>query len=626
MRALWAEHVLHHWKRRKPAVLGAVAAAVLALGITGFRQRPLHLPVDEAIYRSLQLFALGGGDGASSNPYLQVARFLGPSVVGYAAVGAIVTMYREQLNSFVARRMRGHVVVAGLGAAGSRLAGAFAKDGWRVVAIERDAENPAINLARQRGVRVLVGDATDPSLLRAAGLARALLAVALCGDDRTNIDVSESARSACGHNRSGVLTAVAGFEDFDLWQAMKASALADRDQSRFRLELVNLRALATELLLSQYPPFNPERPGCPEVTVVSDQPFAGSLITGVLQRWVTARKGPGDFLHLRVVAPRPFVAELLKRNPELCEVPACRLEVAPEDGAHGDDMRPPADDADDVLARVNDVRATADDVHPTTRGRPRRRQPPHSTNAGGSFAAYIALNSETRALSEALALRKRAGQGLCTPAVVVVEDDNAGVAHAVRRGGTTMEGVHAFGWLSRSARPAPFLEGTMTEVIARLGHIYHCEQQRGLGRTERDDPSLAPWEQLAEGLRESNRRWADSIPAKLSAVGCEAVHAPLMSPEADAFAFDDDEVEQLAALEHERWSADMKRIGYTRGPRDARHRPSIDVPFEQLAPEDQEKDRAHVRSIPPVLARAGFKVQRASPRLMETSSERSAPS
>jgi hypothetical protein len=194
---------------------------------------------------------------------------------------------------------------------------------------------------------------------------------------------------------------------------------------------------------------------------------------------------------------------------------------------------------------------------------------------------------------------------------VVVEDDGAGVAHAVRRGGTTMDGVHAFGWLSRAARPAPFLEGTMTEVIARLGHIYHCEQQRALGRTESDDPSLAPWEKLAEGLRESNRRWADSIPAKLSAVGCEAVHAPLMSPSAPLFCFDEAEVEKLAALEHERWSSDMKRIGYTRGPRDASHRPWIDVPFEQLPTEDQDKDRAHVRSIPPVLARAGFRVQRA---------------
>jgi hypothetical protein len=351
-KALWAEHVLHRWKRRKPAVLGAIALAVLALGVTGFRQRPLHLPVGEAVYRSFQLFALGGGNGVGSNAYLQVARFLGPCVVGYAAVGAIVTMYREQLNSFVARRMRGHVVVAGLGAAGSRLAGAFAKLGWRVVAIEHDATSSAINVARQRGVRVLVGDATDPSLLRAAGLPKALLAVALCGDDKTNIDVSEAARSACGRNRPGVLTTVAGFADFDLWQAMKASALADRDQSRFRLELVNLRALATEMLLSEHPPFNPERPGCPHVTVVSDQPFAGSLVIAVLRRWVAADRAPHDLLHLRVVAPKGFVAELARRNPELSEVPACRVEVAGLEDEVGRDGRgrPPSPPAPACLS------------------------------------------------------------------------------------------------------------------------------------------------------------------------------------------------------------------------------------------------------------------------------------
>jgi SAM-dependent methyltransferase len=595
--ALWAEHVVHRWRRRKPAVLGAVAAAVLALGIMGFRQRPLHMPVGDAVYRSFQLFALGGGNGVGTNAYLQVARFLGPCVVGYAAVGAIVTMYREQLNTFVARRLRGHVVVAGLGSAGARLAGAFAKDGWRVVAIERDPTSTAIAAARQRGVRVLVGDATDPNLLRAAGLPKALLAVALCGDDRTNIDVSEAARAASGRDRPGVLTAVAGFEDFDLWQAMKASALADRDQSRFRLELVNLRALATELLLSEHPPFQQEHPGRPHVIIVSDEPFVGSLLVGVLRRWVVADKAPGDFLYLRVLAPRRFLGELGKRVPELSEVPSCHLEIAGWD----EETLEGAATAAPKVARAAEPTAA-------------KNQAP-----GSASTAYVALDSETRSLSEALALRSRLVAGehaaarQCPPVVVVVEDDSAGVAHAIRRGGATMEGVHAFGWLSRAARPAPFLEGTMTEVIARLGHIYHCEQQRALGRTEADDSSLAPWERLAEGLRESNRRWADSIPGKLSAVGCEAVHAPLMDPRAATFSFDEGEVEKLASLEHERWSADMKRIGYRRGPRDARHRPTIDVPFEELPPEDQEKDRAHIRSIPPVLARAGFKVQRAGP-------------
>jgi hypothetical protein len=36
----------------------------------------------------------------------------------------------------------------------------------------------------------------------------------------------------------------------------------------------------------------------------------------------------------------------------------------------------------------------------------------------------------------------------------------------------------------------------------------------------------------------------------------------------------------------------------------------IDVPFDQLPEDNKEKDRAHVRTIPQVLARAGFRVKR----------------
>ncbi len=223
---------------------------------------------------------------------------------------------------------------------------------------------------------------------------------------------------------------------------------------------------------------------------------------------------------------------------------------------------------------------------------------------------YVALASETAALTTALTLRHEMGHWDETPIVVVVEDDEAGVAHAVKRGGQAMKGIHAFGWLSRTLLPAPLLESTATEAIARLGHLLHCQQQNELGLTAGDDPSLVPWEQLPGSLRESNRLWADGIAAKLGALRCVVVPAPLLDPERSSFGFTEAEVAALAPFEHERWSADMKRMGYQPGPRDSRHHPFIDLPFEQLPEDNKEKDRAHVRSIPHVLAQAGFRVRR----------------
>jgi hypothetical protein len=578
----WLNYAVRPWRRNKPAILAAMACAVVTLAMVGFSGTKPPRPFFDQMYEAIELFALNGNSSENANICLQIARFLAPVVLGYAAVGAIIAMYGEQVNRFAIRHLRRHVVIAGLGAAGYRLAKAFAEDGWPVVAIDSDGTNVSLAGCRERGIRVLVGDATDPTLLRQAGVDQAELLVTLCGKDQVNIDVAAAARVASARERSQVLTALAGFDDFELWQVMKAPALVDRDESGFRLELVNLRAVAAELLLEEYPPFPVDNPCSPHVVVVTDETLADSLLIGILRRWITAKRAPGDLLRLTLAgAPPEVLTDLAVRNPELNDLPACRLELWRREGNEGDG------DGASGAPQTSVAGASAD-----------------------ASAVYVALESETAGLTTALTLRHSMGRWDDATIVVVVEDDNAGVAHAVRRGGPAMSGIHAFGWLSRTLRPLPLLESTTTEVVARLGHLLHCQHQHQLGLTELEDPSLVPWENLPGSLRESNRLWADGIAAKLGTLHCAVVPAPLVDPENQSFSFTEAEVARLAPFEHERWSVDMKRMGYQRGPRDGRHHPLIDVPFDDLPEENKEKDRAHVRSIPQVLARAGFRVRR----------------
>jgi voltage-gated potassium channel Kch len=78
--------------------------------------------------------------------------------------------------------------------AGFRFATALNEEGFKVVAIEPDQHNPAIQGCRERGIGVMKGDATDPSILRAARVDRADRLVVTCGDDGRNIDVATAAR------------------------------------------------------------------------------------------------------------------------------------------------------------------------------------------------------------------------------------------------------------------------------------------------------------------------------------------------------------------------------------------------------------------------------------------------
>ena len=168
-----------------------------------------------------------------------------------------------------------------------------------------------------------------------------------------------------------------------------------------------------------------------------------------------------------------------------------------------------------------------------------------------------------------------------------------------------------FGLFTNVFTPAAFSH-TLNEALAIASHETHVRGQHDAGLTIKQDPSLVDWDELPELLRESNRLFADSIPAKLSAIGCAVGVAPLVDPHAPPVVLTDAEVERLAPMEHERWSEDMQRhLGYRRGagPKDTSRglHPHVGVPFDEIPRENQDKDRSKVRSLPEILARAGLR-------------------
>jgi uncharacterized membrane protein len=118
---------------------------------------------------------------------------------------------------------------------------------------------------------------------------------------------------------------------------------------------------------------------------------------------------------------------------------------------------------------------------------------------------------------------------------------------------------------------------------------------------------LGRWDELSEEFKESNRAQAREIGEKLAAIGCLMV--PTFDPALD-FAFDDDEMQQLARLEHERWLDERTAQGFEFGPvRGERTRPDL-VPWEQLSDEARLRNMQSVQRIPGLLTRIGFQVLR----------------
>ncbi|MCW3063494.1 MAG: hypothetical protein JWN32_666 [Solirubrobacterales bacterium] len=571
----------------RPIAVTLLGITTIVLGTVGFRQ--LHgknFDVIDSLYRSVTLFGLVGAVDPPVPPALQIARILAPVLTGYAAIKGLLAISREQVQLLGIRLfIRDHVVVAGLGTTGQRLAATFHEAGFRVVAIERDGAAVTIPGARERGINVVRGDATDPAILRHARVGHARHLIVSCGRDGTNVDVSGAAARLVAVHRRGVLTALVHLEDLTLWQALRAEAIAVATRAPFRLEFFNVAATGARLLLERHPAFAAPgvHPRRPHVVVVGLDGVGEELVLALVGTWTALGAQDGENLRITVAGRDAdhLVAALLERHAEL-------------DGLCTLDARPAS--LQSAEFRRGQVMLEPDGSCDVTR-------------------AYVSLDEESDALAAALALHADPA-ARDVPVAVAVADEEAGVATALAAEGGSFAAIEPFGVLSHALSPTLLLRGT-TEILARAKHEQYVRDAQALGHSPADTPSLRPWAELPESLKESNRRFADGIGPKLEAAGCALVPAQLGPAGEDGFAFSSDEVEALAHAEHERWAEDLLREGWkpTTDEKDPERRlhPLL-VSWDQLPEAERDKDRESVRNLPAMLARAGFRLYRTTRR------------
>ncbi len=153
------------------------------------------------------------------------------------------------------------------------------------------------------------------------------------------------------------------------------------------------------------------------------------------------------------------------------------------------------------------------------------------------------------------------------------------------------------------------LDGEPLERLAQAMHEIYCEDLRSHG--DETSSSLVPWEDLPEHLKRQNRAAVRDIPQKLQRIG--HVMIPARSHDAP-FDFPGEGLEEVAQDEHLRYVDAKLAEGWSVGPEkddEKKTNPTL-VPWEELPEDEREKDRAQVRGIPRVLARAGYTVVRSS--------------
>jgi hypothetical protein len=492
-----------HWPVAGLATVAAITLGYIGLGEGGGAFKLVNSsayvpPWPDRMWDTFLLFKMGA---PYAPPYpwpLEVARWLAPATIIYAALRAAGAVFAQQLAEYRVRLgARGHVVIAGLGDFGARLAGGFGARGHHVVAIDKAAGAPAVpaavEQARAQGITVIAADATDPGALGKAAVQRARYLVAVCGDDETNSNVAIAARRlAAAKARPRQLAAhelrcFVQVGDARLGRLLEEAVLASPDGSAggprlVRLEFFNVVHLGVKALLDEH--WGPllDGSGPPQLVVVGAGRFARHLVAEAARRWwLLQSQGDGAGwaarCHVTLVAPGSAAAAKLleERFPTLPSV--CELE--PLDADPSDPESPPLDLSLRAPAKLSLAVACSDgdDGAVVRAAIVARRSLPHDTE------------------------------------VVMATQSASAVPELLPAG---MTNVTTFALLDRVCTPEVLLEKGVFEELAKSVHSDYLRRRRA---SAGPDSALLPWEQLPEVYRQSNRDQAADIGRKLELVG-----------------------------------------------------------------------------------------------------------
>ncbi len=582
-------------------IVGVLSGLTLLAGTVGFYQ--LYQGTQEprswsdCFYLGLQLFTLESGSATGDKSwYLEVARLAAPGLLGYTTVRAVWGLVREQLRCGSLRFWRDHVVICGLGEKGRQLTEDFLQRGDRVVVLEADANNPHIPSCRDRGALILVGDASSPPLLARARVPAAKHLVAVTGDDGINVEIAVQAqklypgppecRIPAEAAEPGPAAAAGTTDGHRCYVHLKETALRallnrseelTGSRGACRARLFDIYENAARLVFREFPPdVYARRQKTQEVHLV----IIGFGRLGENLALQAARVGhyaSGKPIRLTVVdaVAEKRLQNFLARYPRFTEI--CFLQW------HTMRMEDP-----------EFVNLTF--LGPGT--------PPSSPTM-----AFICVENEEAGFLAALHLYQRL-QEPPFPILLRVRSLTglAGLARAGMGNFPPGGGIYPFGSIRETCNLRLLLDEELDDLAKKM-HATYVALEESRGKTVQDNPSMQPFEELAEDLKQSNLLQAEHLWVKVRILEDRGYRLRERQPEDGEnilCKLGEEEEDLLARLEHDRWNAERWLAGWQRCddltiPKEIRTRKRLNPwlrPYKELPEDIKEYDREHVRNIP----------------------------
>jgi hypothetical protein len=552
--------------------LGIFTAATLFLGYIGFRKYFIGVgdprPPLNLLYLSIQLFTLESGSVSGQVPLtLDFARLAAPTIAALAGVKVLLQVFREEFNAFRIRRLRDHVVICGLGKRGLHYVLDFLKKS-PVVVIERNEENDRIQSARTAGARILLGDATQAEILRQARVDRSCHLIAITGDDFTNMEIGEQARAIANGGSSGPLHCHTHVLDPQVVETIKVHELVWKRSEQFVLHVFSTYRDAARSIFEVKPldwrPIYRDSIGYAHLIVCGFGRMGENVL---LQAARIGHFANRERLRATVIDRQAQARyhSFLFRYPNIgniCDITVVNSEA--EDPQVIEMLR--------VIAKDPSV----------------------------IVSAVVCFESDERSLAYAIGLRDNMHE-FTFPVSVRVPQESL-ISRIMGGIPSSLTDMTCFGACSECCTSERLVDEVRDKLARKIHEDYRLSEFRRNGANKNQlmkKISLQKWDLLREDFRESNRQAADHIPVKLRAVGCSFTHYEKdESKNRSAFTFTEEEIETMAIMEHNRWSAERWMAGWKKGPEDrARRMTPYLVEWEELSDKIKKYDIESVCNI-----------------------------
>lgn len=549
-------------------IIGCCALLAIYLGHTGYTDYYAGLgervTFSDRLYKTLGLFTLGFSASAVNIPWqLDVARWLAPALLSYAAVKTILLILRGQLSLLRICRLHNHAVVCGFGEQGWQIIRALVAKEIPAVVIESDPLNGHLGWARDQGVDVLIGNARDVSNLVKANVVQAKYLLAVTEDDAANAEIiyqTWQLKQACPG--TPLLNAIAHIQNHELAAVLYDDVVFSKDHADFSARVINMRQMAARWLLSQHGP---------------DTELSGDLAT--LNEIRILLLGNHDFLE-------DLIVRLAKLGHYGTHQPIQITMAGPQAEARLESLnkRYP------VLSEIIKIKAKDIELSFLSAQTAQRQ---FNNFRPGMIVLCAADIEATLVWSKALARLT-----LNCPVIVCQFSDNL-LAKRIEPF-LALHTQFKFVYPANEIFNFDNIFNTTHDQLAIAIHNHYVASQIAAGDTEASNASLVNWQNLPETLKDANRNQADHLQIKCKAItGSTHATAESFSQHLNAVT-----LERLARMEHDRWMAEKLLDGwrYTPGIKDiaARLSPSL-IAWEHLPESEREKDRDSVRNIPNLL-------------------------